>query len=255
MESPVNRAMLLEALQARIGHTFRDPTLLDLALTHSTWANEHGDADNERLEFLGDAVLYLAVSEHLYHRYPDLPEGRLTQMRKHLVEGKAHSFAADTWGLAPLLRLGRGEQMRPTVNPTILARAFEALLGALVRDGGYATCQTLLAPWVEERLEALEGTPVVDAKTRLQEWHQARYKAPPVYEVVQVTGPPHCPEYTVTVWVHGEQLGAGVGRKKQEAEQAAAVEAITALGSAGLWAGLADSPGAGQPVDTASETP
>src|SRR5512139_1138569 len=204
--------------------SFRDPSLLQRALTHRSYLNEHPEAmeDNERLEFLGDAVLDFVTGAFLYHRYPELQEGRLTRLRAALVRTEQLAVFAQAVGLGPLVRLGRGEEAGRT-RPALLCAAFEAVIGAYFLDAGIgavrAYVEPLFQPAAEHILSAEKDT---DAKSLLQEWAQARRGQTPRYNTLAATGPDHEKKFTVEVRIGEEVFGVGEGPNKQAAAQAAA---------------------------------
>lgn len=218
----------LDALQARLGHRFAQPALLDRALTHKSFGSSH----NERLEFLGDAVLSAAVSALLYRHFADSAEGDLTRMRAHLVrEATLHRLAGEL-GLPGLLRLSEGEaRSGGAQRASILADALEAVIGAVHLDGGYSTAAAL----VERLFLPLLETDAADAwskdaKTELQEWLQARREPVPAYRIVATSGRQHEQEFVVLCSVpkHGVEA-RGVGRSRRAAEQDAARAALATL--------------------------
>jgi ribonuclease-3 len=224
----------LDRLQEAMGIRFADVRLLQRALTHASYLNEnpeHTGGDNERLEYLGDAVIDFVAAEHLYRRFPTWDEGRLTSVRTDLVRAKALANFAQQIALGEHLLLGRGEeQSGGRQRATMLCDAFEALVGALYLDQGLEAAGEFLRPFLDAFLKGVvEETPLRDAKTRLQEWTQALYHEPPRYETVQEAGPDHAKEFTVQVHILGEVRGEGVGHSKQAAEQAAARAALEAL--------------------------
>lgn len=228
------RTPLDEAQQA-IGYTFHDPGLLDEALTHTSYVNELKDQaskDNERLEFLGDAVLALIISEHVASACPDLTEGALSKLRSHLVSEATLATAARRLDLGRLLRLGRGEERTGgREKESILANALEAVLAAVYMDGGLEAARTFslkaLAQELRETASREAGRVLAgDYKTRLQEWCQRQYDSVPQYVTERETGPDHQKTFEVEVVVQGRALGRGTGRSKKEAEQAAAQEAL-----------------------------
>jgi len=224
-----------EELQARIGYRFCSLALLRESLTHKSFSNESLDATppphNERLEFLGDAVLDLAVSCRIFRDYPDLPEGELTRIRSEVVSERGLSAVGRELGLGSCLLLGRGEERSGgREKPSLLADALEALLGAVFCDGGFAQVQSVV--------DVLFGAAVVaavrhktgsDHKTRLQEFFQARYGRLPAYRLAHAEGPDHQRLYTAEVSFDGAVIGVGQGRTKKGAEQAAALEALREL--------------------------
>lgn len=216
----------LEKLQWDI----REKSLYEQALTHSSYAHEKGDGGghNERLEFLGDAVLQLAISDYLYFSYPEFPEGRLTRLRADLVcEATLAAIAAEL-GLGQFLRLGKGEAAGGGANrPSLLADAVEALFGALFLDLGLEKCRRHILRLYQPVLKNLEkGYLHRDYKTLLQEFVQARHGVTPEYEIVRESGPDHEKVFFAEVLVGGRgSMGKGSGKSKKEAEQAAAKEA------------------------------
>ncbi len=218
------------ALEARLGHRFTDPALLATALTHRSLSPHH----NERLEFLGDAVLGMAVTDWLYGSRPEATEGELSRLRARLVRGESlASLARDQLGLEGLLRLGEGEMKGGgQFRASLLANAFEAVIGALYLDGGYLAVQRAVKALLQPVLEALPvSDDLKDPKTRLQEWLQGRGRALPVYEIRKVSGPEHHRYFTVACVIDrdgGEFVAAGGSRRR--AEQAAARRALQGLG-------------------------
>jgi ribonuclease-3 len=216
----------LADLERRLGHAFANPALASQALTHRSFGTPH----NERLEFLGDALLNCAVATVLYERFPDLPEGDLSRLRAALVNQAALSEVALELGLGERLRLGEGELKSGGFRrPSILADALEALLGAVFLDGGFVAVQAAVGSMLAGRLERAEGLPVEkDPKTALQEHLQARRLALPRYAVLKTEGEAH--DQTFIVECRVEELGMmaeGRGASRRAAEQAAA-EALLA---------------------------
>ena len=225
----------LAALAARIGHDFADPGLLRQALTHRSWCAEHpGNDSNERLEFLGDAVLGLVVTDHLYRANPGLAEGDLAKARAQIVSSVALASVALEVGLGAALWLGRGEQRSGGAEKSsILADAMEAVIRAVWLDGGLAAADQVVTGLLAGRLEAAVGVPGgLDYKTRLQEMAAHRGDSGPDYEL-SAEGPDHAKQFTATVRLGGRVWGAGSGRSKKEAEQAAAADALDRLGGNG----------------------
>ena len=236
----------LDALQQRINVQFRRPALLREAMTHASWNNERGEQsgpghDNERLEYLGDAVLELVVGEYLFRRFPTHDEGQLTQLRAALVNTSSLARLAERLGLGQTLLLGRGaEKTGARQLPSLLANSFEALIGAIFLDQGYRVATRVflqnigdLAEWSDQNY-----------KGKLQEAAQERLGATPTYRVVMSGGPGHRREYQAEALVGGQVLGEGRGGTKQAAQQAAARMALervsrTAAGVAQRAAGAA----------------
>jgi len=218
----------LDELQLNLGYCFQDLSLLQLALQHESYANEQTDnsRSNERLEFLGDAVLGMLVSSYLYHRHPEEPEGKLAQMKAFLVSTGHLAEKARTLELGHHVRLGRGEVLaegRERVN--LLADAYEALIGAIYLDGGLPAAETVTMRHFREDMDDLSGARK-DYKSLLQELTQRHFKALPVYEVVKEDGPPHDRVFQVQVQFASHVLGEGSGRSKREASQKAASQAL-----------------------------
>ncbi len=223
-----------DAFQVRIGYHFRDPALLLRALTHSSYANEHPEegSDNQRLEFLGDAVLNLAVAAWVFERYPAFQEGEMTRLRAALVREEGLVAFAHQLGLGDVLRLGHGEEEGGgRTRPTNLGDAFEALMGALYLDGGLAPVLALVNELAAPAAEAILRTEAdKDAKSRLQEWAQAELGVTPRYRIATESGPDHDKVFIAEVLLGQNIAGCGEGRSKQTAEQAAAERALEALG-------------------------
>jgi len=221
-------------LEERLGHPFRDPHLLVRALTHRSAAREQGlppEETNERLEFLGDAVIQLIVSDLLVARHPRATEGDLSRWRARLVCQPSLAAAATALGLGDDLHLGEGEaRSGGRQKESLLCAVYEAVVGALYLDGGMEAARRLvhlhLAGGAADP-EALESG--WDAKGRLQEVTQGRYRLLPRYEVVEASGPDHAPHFRVAVWLGERHLGDGDGGSKKGAEQAAAARALEAL--------------------------
>lgn len=228
---------LVEELSERVGFTFPDPALALLALTHKSFANEvPGPApDNERLEFLGDAVLDLAVSHRLLERFPAAQEGELSKLRASLVDEPALARLARRLDLGPLLRLGRGEELTGgRGKPSLLADALEAVLGVVYLGGGMAPVLALLDRQLAEDLaRAAAGSLDRDFKTQLQELAQSRLRALPRYRVVAEHGPEHEKIFEVELELRGDLVARGTGRSKKDAEQAAARAGLELLAARG----------------------
>ncbi|TAK52912.1 MAG: ribonuclease III [Gammaproteobacteria bacterium] len=209
-------------MQQQLGHAPGDPLLFERALTHRSQGRDH----NERLEFLGDAVLSLVVAELLVHRFPDATEGELSRLRASLVSGAALGELALELGVDAQLRLGAGElQSGGNRRPSILAGALEALIGAIYLDGGIEAARATIVRILAERLAVLAGAGAPqDAKTRLQEWLQARGLGLPLYAVMEVAGAPHARRFRVRCSVPALGLAAEAdGSSRRRAEQAAAL--------------------------------
>ena len=216
-------------LERLLGHPFSDRGLLDQALRHASWCNEQtGERleDNERLEFLGDAVLDLVVGHQLMTRYPQLREGELSVTRAQVVSETGLSEVAAQLGIGTWIKLGKGEEKSGgRAKPSILADAFEAILAAVYLDGGFEAAHQMVKRLLAQRIETVEFKGFYDFKTRLQETAQARLKATPTYHVVQELGPDHDKRFVVAVMLNNDEWARAVGKSKKEAEQMAAAEA------------------------------
>ena len=224
-------AQAREMLEARLGTRFTDPALLDVALTHRSYAYEHDVQEtNERLEFLGDAILNLCVTDLLYEQFPDYLEGDLAKLRASLVSEPALAEIAGELGLGPAVQLGRGERLSGGGSkPSIMADALEAVLGAVYLDGGIEGVREVVKLLFGSRVQDAVGKEIPkDAKTRLQEIVTRRHGILPRYRVTG-SGPDHAKRFQAEVYVNDEFRGRGEGRSKKEAEQAAAAEALLTL--------------------------
>ena len=218
------------SLESLLGYTFQNSYLPQQALTHKSFSNEQNEATlhNERLEFLGDAVLELAISDWVYTRYPDIPEGGLTRIRSEVVCETGLAEVARQLTLGERLRLGKGEEKSGgREKPSLLSDALEALLGAVYCDGGFdAACRVvekIFVPLVETTARSRYGT---DYKTCLQERLQAGYGRLPEYALTNVSGPDHERVFSMEVRFDGKLLGSGCGPSKKRAEQQAAAAAL-----------------------------
>ena len=221
------------ALEEKLHYTFRDKALLENALRHSSFANESRDpaiTSNERLEFLGDSVLGFVTAKYLYQHFPEMPEGNMTKLRAELVCEHALHAVAQELELGSHIRLGRGEEHSGgRTRPSILADAVESVIAAMFLDGGIEPAERFI---LERVLSALDkGMPVrdTDNKTKLQELVQLTPGQTLSYRVTGESGPDHRKEFTVSVFLNGEAVGSGKGWTKQEAEQAAAGNALEKL--------------------------
>ncbi|MCS7057077.1 MAG: ribonuclease III [Thermoflexales bacterium] len=219
--------------------TFKNPKLLECALTHTSYANEHADeqvADNERLEFLGDAVLDFIAGAWLFEQFPEYDEGRLTSLRAALVRVSTLAQFARRVGLPEHLRLGKGESYTGgRERDNILGDAFEALIGALYLDQGIEAVREFVLPLLAQATpEILRAKLDRDAKSRLQEWSQAALGITPRYRLVATEGPDHARVFTVEVWLGEHVAGVGRGSSKQMAEQLAARDALERANASAL---------------------
>jgi ribonuclease-3 len=221
-----------EPLEAVIGYRFKNPGLLKQALSHKSYASESGSGIyNERLEFLGDSVLAAVVAHQLYAEYPDDPEGHLSKKKSLLVSRPSLAAWAEELALGTYLYLGVGEETTGgRTRQSLLANALEALLGAMYLDGGYDAAASFIRTWCSRKHGSLLET---DHKSRLQELLQKRYKSPPNYELAAADGPDHDKTFSIVVRIATKELGRGTGKNKKEAEQNAALDALSRMKAGG----------------------
>jgi ribonuclease-3 len=224
----------LARLEALVGQTFALPERALAAITHKSYCNEHRDepqGDSERLEFLGDAVVDLAIGQRLMERFPHAQEGELTKLRALIVNEGSLSRIARSLRLGDLILLGRGEALTGgREKSSLLADTVEAVLGALYLGNGMAACLELVDRWFEDALRgAAEGRQGKDSKSLLSEATQQRLKLTPRYRVVSETGPEHEKVFEVEVLINGVAYGRSLGRSRKEAEQAAAEKTLAML--------------------------
>ena len=221
----------INKLENLIGYSFKDKNLLLLALTHTSYANEnHQDKTfhNERLEFLGDAVLELVSSEFFYNKFPNMAEGEMTKNRASMVCEPTLAFCARQFGLEGFIRLGKGEDMTGgRGRDSIVSDALEALIGAIYLDGGFASAKEFILHFVLNDMEHKRF--FYDSKTILQEKIQSELGVEPVYELISETGPDHVKRFNMRVRVNSRVLGEGTGRTKKSAQQMAAYNALLLL--------------------------
>jgi ribonuclease-3 len=227
--------MALDSFEKKTGYAFKDKGLLEQAFTHRSYLNENREVrreHNERLEFLGDAVLELVVTEYLYAKYPEKPEGELTAVRAALVNTISISDAANRLGMNDYLLLSRGEAKDTgRARQIILANAFEALIGALYLDQGYERAKEFIADQLFHKTdEVVQKKLWQDPKSRLQELSQEKLRVTPTYELTAQSGPDHDRTFVIAAYLGREKVAQGEGRSKQEAEQDAAQKALTAKG-------------------------
>lgn len=227
--------MDLSALEKKLGCKFKNAALLQQALVHRSYLNEHKSFPldhNERLEFLGDAVLELVVTDYLYTKY-NLPEGELTNLRAAVVKGEMLSKVAKEVGVEEYLLLSRGEQNgSEKARNYILANAVEAVIGAIYLDQGYKAADKFILEVIVAKLpEVLEKGEHIDAKSRFQELAQEKYRVTPTYEVLNEDGLDHDKHFEVGIFLGKKKMGVGKGSSKHEAQQKAAREALKKLES------------------------
>lgn len=228
----------LDTYQSQLGIRFKDSSLLERALTHRSYLNEHPDEaveDNERLEFLGDAVLDFIVSDWLYRQFPDMPEGKLTRLRAGLVRTETLAEFSRQAGIGEMLRLGKGEEEHGgRKRLSNLCGTFEAVNGALYLDSGLEAVRTFVEPYLAPRLDSIiREDSDKDAKSRLQEWSQAMLDLTPVYHVLSIDGPEHARQFTIEVIIGDSIYGVGNGHSKRAAEQEAARASLESLNDEG----------------------
>lgn len=221
---------LMNPLEARVGYKFRNSLLLAEAMTHPSLSLERRDYpfDNQRLEFLGDSVIQMVLTEHLYRLFPEANEGEMTTMRTCLVSRRALRDVALGLDLGRYLMMGRGEEANGgRKRDSNLADAFEALVGAIYLDGGFEAARRFLLTETESALANIEQAPlVINPKGRLQECLQAIYPGAPSYELIGESGPEHSKQFICRVMWQGQELARGAGQSKKEAEVAAAKLAL-----------------------------
>jgi len=228
----------LKELERRLGYHFKNSALLQQAITHKSYLNEareRSQKDNERLEFLGDAVLDLLISQGLLLHYPDTPEGELSKMKARIVSETALAKVARRLEIGHYLLLGRGEEItQGRAKPSLLANALEAILAAIYLDGGLEPVSRVIQKVFQDDIEELLKTEAyTDYKTELQELCQRDYEILPTYTVLSESGPDHQKTFEVQISIKGSVYGRGLGRSKKEAEQQAAREALEKLKKTG----------------------
>jgi len=221
------RSVVIETFEKIIGYKFKNKRILKEALTHSSYANENKEEElqfNERLEFLGDSVLSIVISEYIFLKLPDLPEGELTKIRARIVCEAALSKTAKKIQLGEFLKLGRGEELTGgRTRPSILADGFEAVLAAIYLDGSFSRIKKFILDLMEDKINnAINGEMLLDYKTKLQERIQAKTRKKLSYHIYKEKGPDHNKTFFVEVRLDKKILGKGKGSNKKEAEQAAA---------------------------------
>lgn len=223
----------IKDFEKKIGIDFNNKDLLLLALTHRSYVNEHKDTDshNERLEFLGDAVLELITSDYLFNTYPNRTEGDLTSFRAALVRTESLAETAQEIGVGDNIRLSKGEEdTGGRTKNYLLANAFEAIIGAIYLDKGYESAREFVHNHLLKKIEYIvENRLDIDSKTKIQEISQAQYRVTPIYEVIEEEGPDHDKRFTVVVKINGKEIGKGFGTSKQKAEEDAAKSGIEYL--------------------------
>ncbi len=236
----MDKVQSLRSLQERIGYSFQNPALLEQAVSHSSYVNEHRKilhTDNERLEFLGDAVLELTTSDFLFREYPDMPEGEMTKLRASLVCEPTLAMCARELSLPECLLLGRGEECTGgRGRDSVVSDAMEAVIGAIYLDGGFEKARAFVRQFILNDIDHKKL--FFDSKTHLQEIVQSEFRDESVrYELVREEGPAHARRFVSQVMIGERILGEGSGSTKKGAEQEAAYRALLALAQAGITPG------------------
>ena len=222
----------LQQIEEKLGYVFNDKYLLELAFIHRSYVNEHKDIKehNERLEFLGDSIFGLLISEYLFINLPFNPEGELSFLRSRLIEAKTCANFAKKLGIVDNILLGKGEKQNEGKGRfSIQADLFEAIMGALFLDGGFDICKRFFFTHFEKDVEKILEMPMQNWKALLQDLSQKNFQEMPIYNVVNVEGPDHNKSFKVSVTIKRDILGEGVGSSKKEAEQQAASKALKKL--------------------------
>lgn len=217
-------------IETKLGYTFLDRSLLTLAFVHRSFINENRTViqHNERLEFLGDAILGMLISDYLYCYLPENPEGELSYLRSRLVEASSCVNYVQSLNIAPYILLGKGERMNDgRGRDSILADLFEAIIGAIYLDGGLEAARNFLFRNFSEQFEAILKTPLRNWKALLQDYCQKNFQQTPVYQVLEASGPDHSKIFEISAFINQKELGRGKGASKKEAQQAAAADALS----------------------------
>lgn len=224
----------ISSLEGLIGYSFKDSNLLVLAFTHSSYVNENQDlakVSNERLEFLGDAVLGLIIADYLYQNLPDNSEGTLSHLRSRLIESASCAKYIEKLQLEKYILMGKGEDKNflEQSNPSICADLFEAIIGAIYLDGGIEPAKNFIFNHFKSEIEGIIEHPIRNWKAELQDYAQKKYQKIPVYKVIEEVGPDHNKTFQISVFIDDMIQGSGYGSSKKSAQQAAASEALYRL--------------------------
>ncbi len=234
MNSVQELIIQIPEIERKIKYTFKNKQLLVLAFVHRSFFNEHRDLvqqHNERLEFLGDSVLGLLISDYLYTQLPSEPEGFLSHLRSHIVEASSCAQLLGKLGIAHYVLLGKGERMNEgRGRETILADLFEALIGALYLDSDIASAKKFFFEHFSDKIETHLRKPLRNWKAELQDYSQRKYQKPPAYKILRESGPDHSKMFHVIALIDEAEVGEGTGSSKKEAEVAAAEDALKKLG-------------------------
>lgn len=232
MNASENLIKNASVIESKIGYTFRDKNLLALAFIHRSFVNENRDVHhhNERLEFLGDSILGLLISEYLYNHMPSTPEGDLSYLRSRLVEASSCVAYVQKLGIGQYVLLGKGERMNDgRGRDSIHADLFEAVIGAIYLDGGLEAAKQFLFTKFADEINNILKTPLRNWKAMLQDYCQRTYHEAPVYQVLSESGPDHSKLFKISVMMNNREMGLGEGASKKEAQQAAAADAFLNL--------------------------
>lgn len=219
----------IPAIETKLNYTFHDRSLLLLAFVHRSYINEHREVHqhNERLEFLGDSILGLLIAEYLYKKFPNHPEGELSYLRSRLVEASSCVSFLQKIDIAKHILLGKGERMNDgRGRESIMADLFEAIIGAIYLDGGLEAAQHFIFDNFFPEIEATLKTPLSNWKALLQDYCQKKYQQPPIYHVLEESGPDHSKKFVIAVMMGETEYGRGEGASKKEAQQSAAESAM-----------------------------
>lgn len=233
MNQMENLLQNIPVIEKKLGYTFLDRTLLTLAFIHRSFINENRmiTQHNERLEFLGDAILGMLISDYLYRNLPHNPEGELSYLRSRLVEASSCVNYVQNLDIAHYVLLGKGERMNDgRGRESILADLFEAIIGAIYLDGGLEAAKEFLFRNFTGQIEEILKMPLRNWKALLQDFCQKKFQQTPVYQVLQASGPDHSKIFEISVHVNGQEMGRGKGASKKEAQQAAAEDAMSRCG-------------------------
>jgi len=220
----------IPTIEERLGYTFRDRSLLTLAFIHRSYINENRAVDhhNERLEFLGDAILGMLISDYLYRNLPSTAEGQLSYLRSRLVEASSCVSYVQSLNIASYVLLGKGERMNDgRGRESILADLFETIIGAIYLDGGLEAAKNFLFQNFTSQINEILKTPLRNWKALLQDYCQKNHQQTPTYTVLLASGPDHSKIFEISVLINQQELGRGKGASKKEAQQAAAADAIS----------------------------
>ncbi|MDR2539869.1 MAG: ribonuclease III [Chlamydiales bacterium] len=223
----------ISEIEERLNYQFKNKKNLVLAFIHRSFFNEYRaviDQHNERLEFLGDSVLELIISDYVYEHLPTEPEGHLSNLRSYIVEASNCAQLALKLNIAEFILLGKGERMNDgRGREKIIADLFEALIGAIYKDGGLEATRRFFLHHFEERIKEIIYKPLRNWKAELQDYAQKKYQKPPIYKVLRESGPDHSKIFQVMAYLEDQEIGEGIGSSKKQAEQAAAENALNKL--------------------------